>query len=104
MKIQSRTAKILKYPALATLAAVTGTLTACNEAEQTEPASAEEKPAITPQPFSGMVAPDATTPSKPDVSPQISSGMISPIPASEPTVIPQGAVGSVPNPNPTQAE
>ena len=95
MNIQSRTAKMLKYPALATLAAVVGTLTSCNKAAPTETVPAEDKPAVTPQPFSGMVAPEVTIPPKPAYTPQQPSGVILAVPESKPTVIPQATMGSV---------
>ena len=104
MNIQSRTAKMLKYPALATLAAVVGTLTSCNKTAQTEPIPTEDKSAITPQPFSGMVAPEVTTPAKPAYSPQQPSGVILAVPESKPTVIPQATMGSVPCPQQPRPE
>lgn len=104
MNIQSRTAKMLKYPALATLAAVVGTLTSCNKAAPTETVPAEDKPAVTPQPFSGMVAPEVTTPPKPAYTPQQPSGVILAVPESKTTVIPQATMGSVPCPQQPRPE
>lgn len=64
MKIQSCTAKLLKYPALATLAAVAGAAMA-NEQPTQKPAppaenqeSTAQSPKQEPQPSAGIVAPD----------------------------------------------
>ncbi len=107
MKIQSRTAKILKYPALTTLAAMVGTLNASEKPEQVPAKPAEEQTTTQPpQPYSGIVASDSTEQQE-EVEPEYFLGEI-PMPTEsdeeeaiiepEPTVIPQNAVGSVPCP------
>ena len=101
MKIQSCTAKLLKYPALATLVALAGTALACDNPTQ-KPSQPEEGvpnpgPEGTP-PDSGKIPEDEIP------EPQYYLGEIYPEPIEEepkkqsPTVIPQDAVGSVPRP------
>lgn len=64
MKIQSCTAKLLKYPTLAALAAVAGAAGASEHPEQKPAAPGENQPTTapapqqTPQPYAGIVAPD----------------------------------------------
>lgn len=111
MKIQSRTAKILKYPALATVAAMVGALSSCGQQGEQPQAPRTEKQAetqsptqTTPQPCAGVVAPEAAD-QQPEEMPEILGGDVPYIPDEEeettvetPTVIPQNAVGSVPCP------
>ena len=127
MKIQSCTAKILKYPALATVAAMVGALSSCGQQGEQPQAPRTEKQAetqsptqTTPQPSAGVVAPEAADqqpeempdeilggapPLNQEEMPEILGGDVPYIPEEEeettvetPTVIPQNAVGSVPCP------
>ena len=111
MKIQSSTAKLLKYPALATLVAITGTATAFDKPEQkpaqqtesqTSPKSDKKQ---TPQPYPGIAAPDSAKNQEEEVpEPQYYLGEIAPEPNEEkpkkqrPSIIPQNTAGSVPRP------
>ena len=101
MKIQSCTAKILKYPALATLVALAGTALACDNPTQ-KPSQPEEGD---PNPDPEVAAPDSGKTEEDEIpEPQYYLGEIYPEPKEEgtkkprPTVIPQDAVGSVPRP------
>lgn len=102
MKIQSCTAKILKYPALATLVALAGTAWASDK-----PTPMPSQPEENPTPRSGPEAtpPDSGKTEEEEIpEPQYYLGEIYPEPKEEepkkprPTVIPQDAVGSVPRP------
>lgn len=102
MKIQSCTAKILKYPALATLVALAGTALACDNPTQ-KPSQPEESP--TPRSGPEGTPPDSGKTEEEEIpEPQYYLGEIYPEPIEEepkkqsPTVIPQDAVGSVPRP------
>ena len=74
MKIQSCTAKLLKYPALATLAAVAGAAIANEQPVEQKPAPPAENQASTaqspkqvPQPSAGIVAPDTREPEEEEI-------------------------------------
>lgn len=82
MKIQSCTAKLLKYPALATLAAVAGAAMA-NEQPTQKPAppaenqeSTAQSPKQVPQPSAGIVAPDTREAEQAEEQPEILDGDI----------------------------
>ena len=86
MKIQSCTAKFLKYPALAMLAAVAG---ASEQAAQ-KPAPPAENQGITapspkqaPQPYAGIVAPDTREAEPEEEEPEILGGDIAYCPTEE---------------------
>lgn len=102
MKIQSCTAKFLKYPALATLAALTGTALACDKPTQ-KPSQPEESQTPRPSP-EGIPTNSEKNQEEEIPEPQYYLGEIYPEPIEEapkkqhPTVIPQDAVGSVPRP------
>ena len=84
MKIQSCTAKFLKYPALATLAAVAGAAMASEQAAQKSAPPAEnqgttaQSPKQAPQPYAGIVAPDTR-----EAEPEILGGDIAYCPTEE---------------------
>lgn len=110
MKIQSCTAKILKYPALSTVAAMVSALTSCGQQGEHPPTPSAEKQAAaqppaqtSPQRSAGLFAPE-TTEQQPEEEPEMLAGDVPYIPEEEETsvetstVIPQNAVGSVPCP------
>lgn len=108
MKIQSCTAKVLKYPALTTIAAMVATLSACDKQEATTQNPRTEKQAETQSPVqnapqSCTVTPEATE-QQPEEEPEMLAGDVPYIPEEEettaetPTIIPQNTVGSVPRP------
>lgn len=108
MKIQSCTAKLLKYPALATVAAMVSSLTSCEQQETPPQTPCTEKQADTQtsdqtEPQSCTVPPE-TAEQQPEEEPEMLAGDVPYIPEEEeattetPTIIPQNTVGSVPSP------
>lgn len=108
MKIQSCTAKILKYPALTTIAAMVATLSACDKQEPTTQNPRTEKqadtqPPVQTEPQSCTGTPE-TAEQQPEEEPEMLAGDVPYIPEEEeattetPTIIPQNTVGSVPRP------
>ncbi len=89
MKIQSCTAKLLKYPTLAALAAVAGAAGASEHPEQKPAAPGENQsataPQQTPQPYAGIVAPDTreAAAEEEEPVPQYYLGEIAPEPIEE---------------------
>ncbi len=89
MKIQSCTAKFLKYPALATLAAVAGAAMASEQAAQKPAPPAENQettapcPKQVPQPYAGIVAPDTREAEPEEEEPEILGGDIAYCPTEE---------------------
>ena len=89
MKIQSCTAKFLKYPALATLAAVAGAAMASEQAAQKPAPPAENQgfsapsPKQAPQPYAGIVAPDTREAKPEEEEPEILGGDIAYCPTEE---------------------
>lgn len=92
MKIQSCTAKFLKYPALATLAtlaAVAGAAMASEQAAQKSAPPAENQgttapsPKQVPQPYAGIVAPDTREAEPEEEEPEILDGDIAYCPTEE---------------------
>ena len=86
MKIQSCTAKLLKYPALATLAAVAmaGEQAAQKPAPPAEnQESTAQSPKQAPQPYAGIVAPDTREAEPEEEEPEILGGDIAYCPTEE---------------------
>ena len=88
MKIQSCTAKLLKYPALATLAAVAAM--ASEQPVEQKPAppaenqeSTAQSPKQAPQPYAGIVAPDTREAEPEEEEPEILGGDIAYCPTEE---------------------
>ena len=100
MKIQSCTAKLLKYPALATLAVVAGAAMASEQAAQkpAPPAESQEStaqsPKQVPQPSAGIVAPD-TREAEPEEEEILGGDIAKPESPEEDVPVPQYFLGEI---------